>query len=348
MLSLRRSLCILFPSALLAGALLSVGCQPTAQKPEQDSTPATTAPDAAPATDEAPSMAEPSPAEPAEPAATEPAESAAPAEPMPAAPGTSEPAAPAEPATPPEPTAESPAPAAATVAVDPDKVSTFAPADNLTSQMDEYLADLEKVMADETAFNDAQIRLSKDVNTAIIIALSLGMHDEDNKYKAKAGDLVKALQAMAAAEGFEATKKAHDDVKAAVTGAGSGTELKWEKVASLPELMKAVPLINTRLKRNVQSRTFERRAEENAGASAVLAAIAHASIVDLSEADTPEKVDQWKNYCVQMRDAAAVVNAGIRQRDQSAVEASMPALAKSCDDCHAVFHPTATTEGAAE
>ena len=72
-------------------------------------------------------------------------------------------------------------------------------------------------------------------------------------------------------------------------------ELKWEKVAALPELMKQVPIINNPLKRNIKPEKFKKKAKDTAGYTAVIAAIAQGSMADLSETKNPEQVKQWQN-----------------------------------------------------
>jgi cytochrome c556 len=42
-----------------------------------------------------------------------------------------------------------------------------------------------------------------------------------------------------------------------------------------------------------------------------------------------------------MRDSAGALNAAIRKGDETAATAAMEKLAKSCDDCHVVFHQAA-------
>jgi len=103
--------------------------------------------------------------------------------------------------------------------------------------------------------------------------------------------------------------------------------------------MKAVPLINNKLKRAVGGSRFEKKLKDSAGYSATLAAIAQGSIANSGDTMKPGEVEKWGNFCVQMREAAAAVNAGVHAKDQKATEAAMEKLNQSCDDCHAVFHP---------
>jgi hypothetical protein len=222
---------------------------------------------------------------------------------------------------------------------DAPKVSTFAPAKDLAGQVNEYLKDLEDAVKNESEFADNQGKIAKDANTLIVIVLALGMHDTDNPYKAAAPALIKATQDLAAAKDHAAAKAATEAVKkAASSKAGGADKLKWEKVASLPELMKAVPLINNKLKRSVGGSRFEKKLDESAGYSAALAAIAQGAIANSGETEKPGEVEKWGKFCVQMREAAAAVNAGIHAKDQKATEAAMEKLTQSCDDCHAVFH----------
>jgi hypothetical protein len=164
------------------------------------------------------------------------------------------------------------------------------------------------------------------------------MHDKDNQYKAAAGGLMKAAQDLAATKDFASAREAVVAVKkAAAVQSPPAAKMKWEKVASLPETMKKVPLINTKLKGCL--RRIERRAEDARGHAAVLAVIAHGSMANAGDTEKPDEVQKWCQYCVEMRDASAAVNAAIRALDKEAITAAMTKLQKSCDDCHEVFQP---------
>ncbi len=225
------------------------------------------------------------------------------------------------------------------------KVSTFAPAKDVVSQIDAYMERLEQAVASEEEFKESEAKLAKDANTMILLALAAGLHDEDNKYKAAAPALFKASQELAKAKGFAAAKAGVAAVKKSLESTeGNPADLKWVKAASLEELMKQVPLVNSRLKRNLRGANFKKKASSNAGDSATLAIIAQGSMADTSEAKTPEEIQKWYGFCVQMRDAAAGLNKAIHAGDQAAAEKAMSALNQSCDDCHAVFHTEAAKE----
>ena len=227
------------------------------------------------------------------------------------------------------------------------KVSTFAPTKDLEGQLVAYLDRLEEGVKSEDEYKDSQGKIVKEANTVILIALALGLDDEDNAYKAAASAIIKAAQELAAAKDFAGAKAGVEALKKAAESKDGAAELKWAKVASLPELMKQVPTVNTRLKRNTRAAAFKKKVKDNGGDSAVLAVIAQGSMADVSEAKGDEaKVKQWYELCGRMRDEAAAVNAAVHAGNRSAAEKSMKAMNKTCDDCHEIFHKEAVGKSA--
>lgn len=226
-------------------------------------------------------------------------------------------------------------------AADP-PVSTYALAEDLASQADKYIESLKKSVESPESYKDEAAKLTQDANTLVVVALALGLHDQDSKYKSNASAVLKAAQDVAAAKDFDSAKKAVETLeKAAEAKDGGAAPTKWEKVASLPELMKSVPRINSKLKMNIKGSKFQKKAKDTTGYTAVLAVIAEGSKVDLSETKSAEQVKQWQAFCDTMRNHAGAVNKAIRANDEKKATAEMKKLAQSCDDCHAVFHPAA-------
>jgi len=225
------------------------------------------------------------------------------------------------------------------------KVSTLAPAKDVVSQIETYVGRLEESVASEDDFKEAEAKVAKDANTLILLALAAGLHDEDNKAKAAAPAIMKAAQELAKAKGYAAAKAGVAAVKKALDAAeGNPGELKWVKSASLDDLMKQVPLVNSRLKRNLRGPKFKSKAKDNAGDAATLAVIAQGSLADTSEAKSDEDVAKWYGFCVQMRDAAAALNKAVHEGNQDAADKAISALNQCCDDCHDVFHKGAEKE----
>jgi len=208
------------------------------------------------------------------------------------------------------------------------------------AQVAEYIERLEEAVATEEDFADSREKIAKDANTLIVLALALGIHDTDNPHKAGAGSLMKAAAEMAGVEDFAAATTALAAVKAAAIATDNpGEELEWKKVAALPELMKKVPTVNTRLKSYMRSESrFDSKIDDLAGLSATLAVIGQSAMADTEATENAEQVVQWRAFCTQMRDAAGALNAAIHAEDFAAATAANTRLQKNCEDCHAIFH----------
>lgn len=219
-------------------------------------------------------------------------------------------------------------------------VSTFAPVDNLADQVEGYIEDLQEAVESKDEYEDSKDKIAKRSNTLIVIALALGLSDKDNDYKASAAGMVKAAQKLAAAKDYDSAKAAVNAVKAAVAAkAGGADKLKWEKAASLHELMEAVPTLNTKLKGALRKeKRFAKKANKAAGQAAVLAVIAQGSMPNSGETKKPGEADKWYEQCAEMRDAAAELSAACVKKDHTAAKAAMEKLGETCHTCHEAFH----------
>ena len=88
------------------------------------------------------------------------------------------------------------------------KVSTFAPAADLASQADRYIKELEGAVASEEEYKDDRGQDRQGSEYDDCHRLGLGLHDQENKYQANAGAVMKAAQAVAATKDFASAKKA--------------------------------------------------------------------------------------------------------------------------------------------
>lgn len=220
----------------------------------------------------------------------------------------------------------------------PPATSTYAPAADLAGQVDEYMAELTEGLASAEAYESSAQRVKKDANTLIVLAQALGMHDTENKYQAQAPAILQAAQQLYTAGDYEQAQAAFVELQAAIAGKTTdGPELRWEKIASLGQLMKQVTFVHNRLRRGVSERRFEDKQEENARYSALLAVIAQAALVDTHEVKDPAEIPQWYEMSAEMRTAAGEVNAQIHEGSVEGTAEAMKRLEKSCSDCHAVF-----------
>jgi len=220
------------------------------------------------------------------------------------------------------------------------KFSTFASADDLAAEVKILITDLEKAVVNKGEYEDQVVgRFTRDGNTITLIAIALGLHDQDSPLKPHAKAIAAAARKLAAAKDFAATKQAVADLKAAVNGQGTGTgELKWGKVATLECLMKdEVPPINTKIKNGL--RRFSKRAGEVAANAAAMALIAENAKLYIADTKKPSEGKKWTEFAGQMRAAAIDLAAKAHAGDEAGAKAAMENLTQSCHDCHKVFHP---------
>lgn len=220
------------------------------------------------------------------------------------------------------------------------KISAYAPAEDLVGQVDYYIKRLEASLADPNDFDLAkQSRVWKDANTLAVLALVLANHDQQHPLKGSMGAMLAAAKTLATAEDdAEKATAALAAIKAARAAKGeTAGDVKWEKVASVPALMKQVPLIHAGLRRAVQPNRLARLADESAGQAATLAAIAQVAMLDRQYGATEQEAAQWSAFCAEMRDASGEVNSAIHALDQARVGTGTKRLLESCDACHAKF-----------
>ncbi len=221
----------------------------------------------------------------------------------------------------------------------PPKVSSYAPAKDIIGQVEYYQKRLAAAVSKDELKTNEQKRMAKDAHTLTVLLLAIGMHDEDNPLKASAPKLLPLSQKLAALTKDQAAAKvAFEELSAAIRSkATGGAPLKWEKVASLHDLMEQVPNINNRLRSSLRKRKFEKDQEKSAGYSAALAVIAQASMADLEAVTEPGQEADWYKYCIEMRDSSGEINKAIHAQEYDAATKAMKRLQKSCDDCHEAF-----------
>ncbi|MEE9603025.1 MAG: cytochrome c, partial [Thermoguttaceae bacterium] len=99
------------------------------------------------------------------------------------------------------------------------------------------------------------------------------------------------------------------------------------------EVKEQLSTVSSSLKRYAK----RKKTDECAKFSAVIAVIGQAIICHGDETEEPDELEQWTNYCIEMRDAAAAVNSAMHASDEEAAKEAMANLAQSCENCHTVF-----------
>ena len=217
---------------------------------------------------------------------------------------------------------------------------------DLEPQIEDYVKSIKKNLDDldgSVRFADDADVLHRDANTLVLIALALGVSDEENKYKKSAPAIIAAARKIETVITFDAAEKAVAELEKSLTASPAQVELKWEKVASLKPLMKAVPYINNVVKRNLRNEAaLKKGAPKVVQGTAVLAVIGQGSVPNADETTKPASADQWKKLCFDFRDAALDVNekTGAYIEGKATfddVDAAFETLSETCNTCHEVF-----------
>lgn len=226
----------------------------------------------------------------------------------------------------------------------PPKASSYAPAADLIAQVELYIAGLEEALAKKEDYPESasEARARKLANTLTVLSLTLALHDEPHKLKTSAPALFTAAQTLSkSTKDYDAAVKAFAAVKEAAAGKVASSDasgLKWEKVASLGQIMKQSEIVTTTLKRGITDpRRFKRDAAKSAGEATTLAVIAQASLFDTHEVKNPADVGKWYQMCAEMRDAAAAVNVAAHAGDQKGAVTALERMSLSCEKCHEAF-----------
>ncbi len=219
------------------------------------------------------------------------------------------------------------------------KVSTYAPVKDAEAQLKYYLGRLEKDLGDEESYDeDHHSRVALDASTVAVLALSLGRHDEETKYRKPAAQLIRlAVELADCSDDFDAAKEKLAEFKAAATSGDKAEETTWEPSAELVYLMKQVPNVNAPLRQGVWNRRFARSLDRTAGHAVTLAVIAQASMLDTTYCGDEEDEMEWQRICAELRDASAQVYKALRAKDQEKAKDGADRIAKTCDACHHRF-----------
>ncbi len=221
---------------------------------------------------------------------------------------------------------------------EPRKVSTFAPAADLTAEAKQLVEAIQASLANQQVFaaKDSRKRLAQQAASLRVVALGLALHDSDHALKASAADLYRAAGALLEAKNLAAAQRAAQPLAAAVNGQGKGkAELRWGKAAPLDPLMEQVGIVETALRRGV--RRLERRPEPVQQQAAFLAVVAQSVAFDPPDGTDGDALADWRRYCHEMRDASAALNHAAHAKDAPAGAAAVKRLMKSCEACHADF-----------
>ncbi len=229
----------------------------------------------------------------------------------------------------------------------------FPPAEDLCGQIDEYVTKMGKELDDldgTTKYKDDADFIVRDCNALALVALSVGMSEDDSPYKKAAPAIIKAALALADAADYASAKKAYAELQESLKSTAGG-ELGWTKIGKLGPLMKAVPNLSSSLTRltNTEKKLktqVEKQPKRLFGSLATMAALMQGSIANAEDTEKPDMKAEWKKECESFRDAALKANVAAHGFAEGTVDyktywETFKAMTDSCDKCHQTFYPSA-------
>ena len=227
---------------------------------------------------------------------------------------------------------------------------SFPPVSDLIAQAEEYLTKIGRALDDLDGTRNYQRdsdHVVRDAHALALVALSIGLCPEDSKLKKASPKIIKAAKALAAVESYADAKKNYDILKEASTDEGDPQTLVWSNGPALGPAMKAVPNLDSTIKR-LSSNEARMKREKNitriTGPLAGLAAIAQGCMSSVKETIKPDAEAEWIKESILFRNAAIKANAAAHafaegKSDYAAYSAAYEELSATCETCHAVFHP---------
>lgn len=221
-------------------------------------------------------------------------------------------------------------------------VDTFAPLEDLVSQLDALRESLEPALKSAESWTQKREKIEQDAGLAAVLAETLRQSEAPPPQRQAGAAIVSAASRLAAAQdhaGAVAALAAWGPV-----GEAAGTNLPpgdgaWQGPADLHRLMEQVAALAAKLRRGITGSRFARTAAENGPLATSLAAVGHATQFNRDYVEDEGSLGAWFGFSGAMRDSAAELRSALRATDQDRARAALDRLEQSCQDCHALFAP---------
>ncbi|MDR2170384.1 MAG: hypothetical protein LBP59_09600 [Planctomycetaceae bacterium] len=228
------------------------------------------------------------------------------------------------------------------------------PVSDLVDQVDEYILrigeNLDDLKTSENYSADGD-SIYRDASGLALVALSIGLYGKESRYWRAAPELISAAKRLIAATDYEVALSEFSAIKTALKSNGEPDKLKLEKIVKLKPVMKAMPNLNSNVRRLTNTETklkrqLGKKPKQIFGQLAALAAISECSIPNGDETLKPNELEKWRRECEQFRDAAIKANIAAHDFADGKIKyenywSAFNNLSRSCDSCHSAFYPNA-------
>lgn len=222
-------------------------------------------------------------------------------------------------------------------AADSLKVADVVSAADLKAMIADAVSGLEKLVADEKAFAEADTRVRNSASVLAAYAQAASELEGASLSPEAARTLRQAAQDLAAAKEFGPAKAAFDRVVKAANGEAAAeppAAVEWGKVARMHPSMEEMEQRATKLRRSLKR---IRRPDEDAQMAASIGILGLVTYGDTHEVKDPADLPQWQAWAVELQEGMAKTAAAIREKDAAAATGHFEAALKSCEKCHEKF-----------
>jgi len=223
-------------------------------------------------------------------------------------------------------------------AASPVKIAEVIPVEELSASVAETADDLQKLIASEAAFKEADSKVTNTASVLASLAQALSEVDGEAPLKPVASHIRKAAQDIAMAKDFAATQGASQKLAAALKGGAdlgdAPAAVAWGKVAKMHPVMEVMEQRSTMLSRAIKRLRKPEEEAKLASSIAVLALVTHGDTHEVKdEADLP----QWHALALELQTTMSQTATAIRAKDKAAAEKAFNLAKESCDKCHEKF-----------
>ena len=219
----------------------------------------------------------------------------------------------------------------------PVPVIQVAPLDDLVYEVNDRIAELEKLLSSAEDYEDSKDTIRRGFGVLTVVGQAIAEHGHRQDTKIQGPDLRDGAKQFTPKSTHEEAKSALTAVKQAQSGEAEGSaiiEHDWAKLINMHPMMEEIEDRAGKINRVV--RRPRGKPEEPVHAS-VIAILTVAMHEDVHEVKNPDDIPAWKEFAREYLDQMTSVGEAIRQKDKEAASELMVQATETCDKCHEKF-----------
>lgn len=229
------------------------------------------------------------------------------------------------------------------------KLAELVQAKDIEPLVQDVIASLETDMADAATFRQAETRVEHGAYTLALYAEAVAQADGSVAWSARARAVRDLAIKLAKTKNYDEARELLEKIKGLISGSEGGvtggSELPWEEVAPLQQVMKEVNLVNRTLRRYVRRESYFTRYRDRLDKAAVaMTVLAYIAAHDNSAAQEPPKpvenaVAKYDAYSQDFIRLSKAALDAVRKGSYSDARKAITEMQDVCAKCHEDFRP---------